>query len=418
MADEGITQKERKPGEKVLIHWIWFAQLESLSQRQRALLLRRGFDPEDLFYAGKKELEGRQDLDAETIQALINKDLTQSQQIADQCKKKQIGVLTYRDAVYPSRLRNIEDPPAVLYYRGILPDFESQPVIAVVGTRKCTPYGVRTARSMGAQIAACGGLVISGAAAGIDTAAMEGALTTDTPVVGVLGCGVDVVYPRFNRKLYENVAAHGCLLSEYPPESKPDYWHFPQRNRIISGISNGILVVEAPDRSGALITVRCGLEQGKDVYAVPGNIDAPTCAGSNALLQDGAKPVMSGWDVVSEYEARYPNVVAKREVSLVKETVNASVQEPVQTPLAPTADKKDIDNPKALSYSGMKEKISQLSEEEKLVLSCLTPDPRLMDEIIARTALPAAKVLSIMTVLSLKGLVTHHPGRRVSANNQ
>ena len=402
----------------MLVHWIWFAQLESLSQRQKALLLRRGLDPEDLFYAGKKELESRQDLDGETVQALVNKDLTQAQHIADQCRKKQIGILTYRDAVYPSRLRNIEDAPAVLYYRGILPDFESQPVIAVVGTRKCTPYGIRTARSMGAQIAACGGLVISGAAAGIDTAAMEGALGTAAPVVGVLGCGVDVVYPRFNRKLYENVAAHGCLLSEYPPESKPDHWHFPQRNRIISGMSNGILVVEAPDRSGALITVRCGLEQGKDVYAVPGNIDAPTCAGSNALLQDGAKPVMSGWDVVSEYEARYPNVVAKREAPLVTEAANAPVQAPIQTPVAHTPDKKDIDNPKPLSYSGMKEKLSQLSEEERHVLSCLTCEPRLMDEIIAQAALPAAKVLSIMTVLSLKGLVTHHPGRRVSAKNE
>lgn len=384
----------------MLIHWIWFSRLSGLSQRQKLHLLRQGAEPEDMYHTGEQEWTH-----APELKALADKDLTEARHIAEECRQKGIGILTFRDAAFPSRLRNVEDGPVLLYYRGKLPDLDAQPVIALVGTRKATPYGLRIARSMAGQLAACGGLVVSGGAFGVDAAAMEAALDAGYPTVGVLGCGVDVTYPASNRKLFERVLEDGCLLSEYPPGTKPEHWHFPQRNRIISGISHGVLVVEAPGKSGALITARCALDQGRDVFVVPGNIDSAACEGSNALLLDGAQPVMSGWGLLQSYAASFPETVCKQEPPL-----------PLEKEAEPApCDKKDIDNPPSPPYSGMMDRLSQLDEEERQLVACLGPEPVLLDEVIARMQIPAAKVLSMMTVLSLKGVVTMHPGRRVSA---
>ena len=384
----------------MLIHWIWFSQLPGLSARQKVYYLQQGFEPEDLYHAGEQELEHMPDAGA-----LADKDLTQARQIAEECRQKGISILTFRDAAFPSRLRNVVDGPVLLYYRGNLPDLDAQPMIALVGTRKATPYGLRISRSMAGQMASCGGLVVSGGALGVDAAAMEAALDAGFPTVGVLGCGVDVVYPASNRKLFERVVNKGCLLSEYPPGTKPEYWHFPQRNRIISGISHGVLVVEAPAKSGALITARCALDQGRDIFVVPGNVDSAACEGSNALLLDGAQPVMSGWGLLQNYAAIFPDAVRENQIPKTAETTAAPAPD----------DKKDIDNPTQPPYSGMMSGHCQLSDEEKQIVSCLGSEPVLMDEVIARTRIPAAKVLSMMTVLSLKGVVTMHPGRRVSA---
>lgn len=387
----------------MLIHWIWFSELSGLSQRQKLHLLRQGYEPEELYHASVEELPQISDRIA-----LLDKDLTGARAIAESCREKGIGILTFRDAAYPNRLRNVEDGPVLLYYRGICPDPDSRPMIALVGTRKATPYGLRIARSMAGQIAACGGIVVSGGAFGVDTAAMEAVLDAGCPTVGVLGCGVDVVYPASNRQLFDRVVAKGCLISEYPPGTKPEHWHFPQRNRIISGVSHGVLVVEAPQKSGALITARCALDQGRDVYAVPGNIDSAACAGSNALLLDGAQPVMSGWDLMRNYQAQYPHIVSQQEVPVSQQ----------QAPIETRCDKLDIDNPAPGPYSVKMDRLDDLNEEEKALLSCLGPEPVLMDEVIARLQIPAAKVLSMMTLLSLKGLVTMHPGRRVSAKTE
>ena len=384
----------------MLIHWIWFSELSGLSQRQKLNLLRQGFEPEDLYHTSQEELQNIPD-----AAPLADKDLTRAREIAEQCREKGISILTFRDTAFPSRLRNIDDGPVLLYYRGIFPDPDAQPMIAMVGTRKATPYGLRIARSMAEQIAACGGLVVSGGAAGVDAAAMESALDAGFFTVGVLGCGVDVVYPVSNRPLFDRVVAKGCLISEYPPGTKPEHWHFPQRNRIISGISHGVLVVEAPRKSGALITARCALEQGRDVFVVPGNIDSAACEGSNSLLMEGAQPVMTGWNLMETYAAQYPDTVSRRDVPIHREKES----------YADSCDKISIDNPPLPPYSGMMDRMSELSADEKALISCLTADSILIDDLIDRSGIPAAKVLSMLTILSLKGFVTMYPGRRVSA---
>lgn len=398
----------------MLLHWIWYAQLDGLSQRQKIALLSHFHSPEDIFYAHKADLELLEGVDASVLEALENKNLEEARSIIRSCEQGRIGVLTYRDALYPARLRSVADAPVVLYYRGLVPDFEAQPVVAVVGTRKASAYGLSAAGTLSRQIACCGGLVISGAAAGIDTAAMEGALQTGHQTVGVLGCGVDVVYPKSNKSLYAQTEKMGCLLSEYPPGSQPERWHFPQRNRILSGIANAVLVVEAPESSGALITARRALEQGRDVFAVPGNIDSASCAGGNALLQEGAGAACEGWDVLRDYEPLYPDIVKKRPVTM-SQPPKTEPQPLIKEIPREKADKKDVDNPGKTPYSVINEQLSRLTEEEKAILACLGPEPRLVDAVIAQVGEPAGKTLSLLTKLSLKGLVVNHPGRLVSA---
>lgn len=393
----------------MLLHWLWLSALDKITPRQKGLLLQHFSDPEEIYYARDKRLAAIEELSSGTLEALENKDLSRAETIASSCRGKHINILTYRDAAYPSRLRNIPDPPVVLYYTGVLPDFDSQPVIAVVGTRKASPYGISATKEISAQMACCGALVISGGATGVDTAAMEMALSTGNATVGVLGCGVDIVYPASNRELYNKVVKNGCLISEYAPGTKPTPWSFPQRNRILSGLSHGVLVVEAPMKSGALITARNAIEQGRDVYAVPGNIDSESCAGSNNLLREGATPVFCGWDAVRFYESRF-SCVKKREIQH-KEVAEVAEGTPAKPVKEPPADKKDIDKPANSPYSG----ILDFNEQEKRIMDCLTVEPISVDLLIARAGIPAQEVIRTLTMLSLKGAVIQHPGRTVSA---
>ena len=393
------------------LYWLWYSLLPGISPAKKLDILAHFRDPEEIYLT--EDFSCVEDMTKDELHALGDKDMTKARQVLRDCAQAHISILAYSDTGYPRRLRNIDDPPLVLYYKGILPDFETRPVIGVVGTRKASAYGLTHARKLSQQITACGGLVVSGGAAGVDTLALQGALEAGGQTVAVLGCGADVVYPKSNRYLFEKIEQSGCLISEYLPGTEPFAWQFPRRNRIISGISNGILVVEAPEKSGALITANEALRQGRDVFAVPCNIDVPTGQGSNALLRDGAVAVFSGWDILKEYAPQYPDMVEKREPVLAHAPGNQEVEllpkvaQPVLVP-----DKKDIDNPKATPYSVLEE--NSLTPEEKQVLSCLSEEPCPLDQVIAGLDLPASQVLRILTKLSIKGIVKNHPGRLVS----
>lgn len=370
----------------MLLHWLWLANRPHISDREKLQLLAH-FESPETCYLAEAAPEG---LSPEGQEAFLNKDLTQAEEILAKCARQKIRILTWQDALYPNRLKNIADPPLVLYYRGVLPDFDREVAIGIVGTRKATAYGLNTAMTLGAEIAACGGLVVSGMAAGIDAMATQGALNQGKPAVGVLGCGVDIVYPSSNRKLYQTLDQQGCLLSEFPPGEKPNKWNFPKRNRIISGLSCGVLVVEAPAKSGALITARQAMEQGRDVFVVPGNIGVAACEGSNALMKDGAAIVTCGWDVLEEYAHIWPGKLKKE----------AAVQ--------PVGDKLSVDNAPEPPY--IDPEISEdLDQTEQTLLKYLT-HKQLMDELIAKTTLDPGEALAALTLLEVKGLVLTQPG--------
>ena len=421
----------------MLVHWIWLATRPGLNDFVKAEVLRQFRDPEDVYYADPESYKQVGGITQEGVSSLQNKNLDEAQQILETCENKGISILTYRDALYPNRLKNIADPPVLLYYKGKMPEFDALPVIAVVGTRKASPYGLKTAKNMGTQIARCGGLLLSGLATGIDAMSMRGALSAGKSVVGLMGCGVDVVYPAYNRSLLLDTQRYGCLISEYPPGTPPYKWNFPKRNRIISGLSCGVLVVEAPKISGALITANKAAEQGRDVFVIPGNVDVPTCVGSNALLREGAIAVSSGWDILSEYQALYPDKIRKNDVKTVQslypdEEAALSIVERKKEKVAQkrgflknksaaaeTIDKKAIDNTVQEPYSDVKETDNpQLTPDEHCLLQLLQSGQKLTDELIAESGLASGVVLSTLTLLEVKGLITRLPGRYVCLKRQ
>ncbi len=411
----------------MLIHWIWLATRPDMTDRNRMVVLQHFQDAEDVYFAKPEAYASIELLSAEGKRALQNKNLTGAEKILAECAEKNIKILTYADADYPERLRNIADPPLVLYYKGRLPDCDEMPLIGVVGTRRATAYGLTTAKRMGYQIASCGGIVVSGLAFGIDGMAMAGALMAGSPVIGVLGCGADVVYPMSNRHLFEDVERNGCILTEFPPGTPPKRWNFPRRNRIISGLSCGVLVVEAPEKSGALITAQQAADQGRDVFVVPGNIDVSSCAGSNALLRDGAAAVSCGWDVMEEYESLYPGKVrcnmgpalaGKRKI---RHEVSEQTLKVAQNPKIldegkaqrKLPKKKEVDNNASRSYIDAEVKLPALSANEEKIVALVKQGTTLADEIIAQTELPANVVLSSLTMLEIKGVIRRLPGKRV-----
>ena len=412
----------------MLIHWIWFATRTGMGDKMKSVLLSHFEDPEAIYFAPELEFERFEDLSPAAVESMMDKDLTGCEAVLEQCRERGIHILTFQDAAYPARLKNIPDPPMVLYYKGSLPAFDELPVIGVVGTRKASAYGLTAAKRLGYQIAACGGCVVSGMASGIDGAAMKGALTAGGTVVGILGCGADVVYPASNRWLYADTEKYGCLLSEFPPGTAPLGRNFPRRNRIISGLSCGVLVVEAPEKSGALITARLSADQGRDVFVVPANIDVETAVGSNALLRDGAIPVSSGWDILSEYRYQFPGKIRENrspvrltvndeELSRERETPAKVAQEPKKSgekkPKLSLLRKKVIDNSEKSAYSDFKKTHSALTADEQSIVSALEKGQRLVDDVIAELDLAPGVILAALTMLEIKGVVRRLPGRFV-----
>lgn len=286
---------------------------------------------------------------------------------------KAVRIVTLVDKEYPPLLREIDDPPIVLYIRGEQP-IDSARAIAIVGTRRGTRYGKMVAGRFASQLALKGFIIISGLAAGIDAAAHQGTLDVGGFTVAVMGCGIDYPYPQRNQPIYERIVETGVVMSEYPMGSRPAKWTFPQRNRILSGLSRGVLVIQAPERSGALITARCALEQGRDVFAVPGNINGLTSAGSNRLIKQGAKLVDSVDDIFEEY----PDLQVKRD--------------PV------SADAAD---------AGLK-----LGEAEAAVYALISLEPVHMDDIIARADLSPTQASHILLLLQLENLIEEAEGGR------
>ncbi len=415
----------------MLVHWIWLAT-RSFSDRVKVNLLQHFSDPEEIYFADSGSFSRIDGLTKEQLDALQDKSLLQSEIILRQCSREKISILTFRDAGYPSRLKNIADPPCVLYYKGRLPDFDGSPLIGVVGTRRASAYGLTAAKRLGYQIARCGGIVVSGMAHGIDSMAMGGALTAGREVVGVLGCGADIVYPPSNKSLFSDTESYGCILSEFPPGTPPMGRNFPRRNRIISGLSCGVLVVEAPEKSGALITANQALEQGRDVFVVPGNIDVDSFVGSNRLLRDGAIAVSSGWDVMSEYEALYPDKIHRDEkkahLTAYADEVRTVAEQEKELPRVAQklaipkkkkekkqeSDKKGIDNGEKPPYSDVNKDLSALPPDERAIASALLHGERLVDDVIAEVGLPTAKVLATLTLMEIKGLIKRLPGKRIT----
>lgn len=390
-----------------LKYWVWLGEVKNLSSRAKLLLLEHFGTPEEAYYADADEYRLIEGLGAKQIELLADKSLSGADKILGDCQKLGLRILTMQDADYPVRLRNIYEPPCLLYVQGQLPAFDEEVAIAMVGTRRATPYGIGTAEKLAFQMAKQGALIVSGAAYGIDSSAHRGALRAGAKTVAVLGNGHDIVYPAGNEWLYRDIAASGALLSEYPPGTAAEGWHFPVRNRIISGLCLGTVIVEAPEeRTGALITANTALEQGRDVFAVPGPIDAPMSRGCNRLIADGAAALTCGaWDILREYEAQYPHKLHCETVEL-PQTLGYQART-VEQAKAEAAE----EEAKKLPVLDLNAPDHGLSDDQIDVLRTLKDGAMQVDDVIEETELPARRVLSALTVLEIDGYVEQGSGK-------
>ena len=345
-----------------LAYWVGFSRVRGIGPARLRKLLDYFGSVEAAWHANPGELTAI-GLDK---RAIVN--LVQTRQQLDlaaelrQLEKQSITVLTWENADYPSLLRNIPDPPFVLYVRGeLLPRDEW--ALAVVGTRSASVYGKEVTRTLAGGLAASGVTIVSGLALGIDTAAHRAALEAGGRTIAVLGCGVDIVYPQRNIRLAREIAANGALVSEYPLGVRPDSGNFPRRNRIISGLSLGVLMVEGSEHSGARITMDYALEQGREALAVPGNIFSRGSKGTNRLIQQGAKLVTGIGDILEELN-----------LTMVAQHTEAQAVIP-DTPA------------------------------EAAILKHLSAEPVHIDDLGQYTGLPAAELSSTLTMMELKGQV-------------
>ncbi len=297
----------------------------------------------------------------------------------------EVRELTLKDPDYPDLLRKIHDPPAILYVKGtLLP--EDAAAVAIVGTRSASPYGLETARRLAMDLARCGITVVSGLAEGIDAAGHEGALEAGGRTIAVVGHGLAHLYPPQHRKLAQRIAESGCLLSEFPMEAEPKAWHFPQRNRVIAGVSLGVIVVEAPLKSGALITARHALEQGREVFAVPGPVSSERSRGTHALIRDGARLVESSEDVLEELAPQLRHHLNRYDV------------------------------PKGLPVrrTGSDRLVPGTEEERRVFEAVPVGSAANLEEIARTTTLPPTQLLAVLTGLELKGAIRQVAGRGFS----
>lgn len=329
---------------------------------------------------------------------LEDKNLDKALEIAGICKAKGYGILTYHDEYFPERLRIITSPPPVLYYRGNLKNLNSECLISVVGTRSMTEYGRQVTRYFTRTFADSGAVVVSGMASGVDGEAHRGCLEAGGFTVAVLGTAIDKPYPKENEDLYYEIIEKGLVLSEFHPGAPTFAYNFPVRNRIISGLSLATVITEAGEKSGALITARLAVAQGKDVYALPGLTGSPQSIGTNMLLQKGVSLAYRPSDVLSKLELLFPDKIRIPPYAYRTEQIKV-------TPRAERRESfigKEVSPPKPK----LNREIGDLEPSEKAIIDALTGEEGLHpDMVISRTGLDAGEVMSSLTVLELYGII-------------
>lgn len=392
-----------------LKYWIWLSGRSKQVGTHAHFILKHFGSPEAAYAADEAAYALVPHLSESVRTALMDKSLERAERILADCERLHIRILTMADTEYPERLRQIPDPPCLLYVKGQLPQMDDEVAIGLVGTREATQYGWKAAKVLAQELARQGAVIVSGSARGIDGAGLEGALLGGGRVVSVLGNGIDVIYPQSNRKLYEDIPFQGALVSEHPPGTEPDGAHFPIRNRIISGLSLGVLVIEGQERSGSLITARRALEQNRDVFALPGNWDAIMSRGPNLLIQRAeAKLVMDAWDVLEEYRYAYPHKIYPR-MPLPQTAV-----EPVAVPHTAIQVAAQPAVP-ALPVLDLAKEPEALTDDERVILLHLQDQICTGDMLIEASDIPAKRIMTALTLLQLRGLVLEEAGKRFRA---
>ena len=436
------------------IYWLWIQQVLGYGSPKIKNIIPNYTFAEDFYRAPFEQKRIVSGVHPRRYELLENTDLDRCRKIMDRCEECGIEIITMGDPAYPESLRSISAPPVILFSRGYIEAFKVKESIAVVGTRSPSKEGVVFAVKLSNELASNGVCIVSGGALGIDTQAHIGALKANGRTICVLGCGHEVGYLKHNERLRQAISTRGVVVSEYPPDYPPSKRTFPQRNRIISGLSKGVVVIEAGKKSGSLITVGAALDQGKTVYAVPGSVEKATSVGTNQLIKEGATPVTCATDILddlfggipvsrtqknlflydfseyiemsrkhllevggSELDNKKPKTIHSNRKLSSADKKSSKKKAPVEKTTAqkdsPSPDQKNQDEPKRTANE---DPLDYLSEEAAAVLKVLRKDGELhIDAVAEKTGLPVNKVHSAATELEMEELIETLSGRRYKA---
>ena len=439
---------------KTTLFWIWLAEALGAGNRGFKSLIELYKNPYDIFNAEEYEFASLSDLPEKTLERLNNKNLSVADRILESCEKLNVDVIPYTDERYPPQLREIQRPPILLYSKGEPIDMEGTFTVGMVGTRNMSAYGLQSAYKIAYGLARANAVVVSGMAAGIDGVSAAAALKAEGKTVAILGCGIDQIYPKHHGPLMDAIAKNGWLLSEYPPGTKPNHYHFPMRNRLISGLSATTVVVEAGLGSGSLITAKDAIAQGKVVFAVPANIGGRSAEGSNGLLRDGAKVATSAKDILQPYEYVYADTLhTERLIKLRDEELAADceyldrlgvielVKRSPERSGGEAAEPKDVARkPRRQTQSAKKQEsraegeagpkpahdrqaererqskqtpeevLNELTQTQITVLEAMPDDRAIPLDALNRLELPYGEILAALTMLEVMGLIQKLPG--------
>ncbi|MBQ6825095.1 MAG: DNA-processing protein DprA [Clostridia bacterium] len=375
-------------------YYIWLQNVLGVANNRIKEILDTFGNAKNVYNSDFNTLKNSRLFTANELKKLNDKNLKVAEDISIKCRKNNIEIIVLGNDKYPFCLSVIDNPPLVLYVKGNLPDFDKIPSIAIVGPRKVSDFGKRAAYSLGYRLAKSGMTVVSGGAIGTDTYAHAGALKSGGTTALVLGCGILYDYLMENEKLREAVSANGALISEYPPDFPASRYTFPVRNRIISALSLGTVVIEAGAKSGSLITARHAYEQGRDVFVIPRSPEEKQFSGSNELLRDGAKPLIDASDIFNEYIMRFPDKIN------IEKAYNDKIINNIKTENYKIT--KKVENNKKIS-------LETLSKEAKIVYNCLDKQKFLPEEILG-TNLSSSQLLCALGELEMELIIKALPG--------
>lgn len=387
-------------------YWLWLSLKNSMTAGKMQSLFAYFSSPRQIYDMKKDELLKIKGLTRRTALSLADKSLERVFDVKKRCRAYNIKILTFNSPYYPENLRRIAAPPYVLYVRSSKNINLNEYIrIAMVGNRESTDYGNKAAYSFAYNLAQNDIVIVSGMAKGIDAKAHKGAIDAGGITVAVAGCGLHMAYPSENKYLMEKIIETGMVISEYPPGTKPDSWRFPERNRIISGLSQGVLVVEAPKRSGSLITANYALAQDKDLFAIPGDINISRSEGTNNLLKEYAYPATSAKDIFEHYSS-FENFEISTIRQLQKEKGITKIAEYKEEVI------KEVKN-----TSVLRDKLTKgLSGDEKIIANALSDVPISFEKLMTSTEIPQDKLTAMITLLEIKGIVKTHAGKKFTLN--
>lgn len=379
-------------------YWVWYSLVAGVATRNDDILSAFP-DPEKLYSAGHNEIVNSGAVNSPRLKRILSTPISKAEEIVETCKRNGWHILSPESEDYPDDLRKLNDMPIVLYVDGDLSCVNKGVAIGVVGTRKPGNESIAIATKFSAQAAAAGAVIVSGGALGIDSAAHEGALLAKGKTVCVLGCGLGTDYLRENEPLRREISKSGAVVTEYVPFAKASIYSFPSRNRIISGMSKGVLVVEAGEKSGSLITARRAAEQGKEVYAIPGSVLSTAYTGANKLINDGARAVSSVEDMLRPYSVMYPDIINLKKIEEISEKFKIPEVEEIQ-------EKKKAEPPKE-----KKPLAEGFGKTVETVYALFGNEPLHPDEISLMSGLPFSEVVSALFKLEFEDYIKQTDGK-------